>query len=209
MVLGAFISKEHYKQILDVGTGTGVLALMAKQLNPSATITAIDIDKQSEIDCKLNFQNSKWSRDLHYINASIFEFQPPKLFDCIISNPPYYEDGLLSEKQEVNSAKHTANFDLKSFFEVCKNLLCSNGEMWTIIPSNNSSKWIKYTTSIGLFPKTIISVFGKPNQIKRTIIHFSKGECQPKILEFIIRLESNEYTNQYKELTKEFHSKPL
>ena len=209
MILGACIPASNYRNILDVGTGTGVLALMAKQQNPQAKITAIDIDEQSEIDCRVNFQASQWNTDLSYINKSIFDYSPDSLFDCIISNPPYYEDGLLSSKSEINAVKHTKDFDLKLFFNVCSNLLTSSGEMWTILPSENMLKWIDHTTSIGLFPKTIISVYGKPEQLKRVILNLSKTKNVTKTFDLTIRSNSNDYTDQYKELTKEFHSKTL
>lgn len=209
MILGASISREAYKNILDVGTGTGVLALMAKQLNPLAKITAIDIDLQSAIDCQHNFGASPWQKDFTYLSDSIFELKTASLFDCIVSNPPYYENGLLSHNENVNSVKHTQNFDLQSFFKISLQLLSSEGEMWIILPSEHCSKWLQFTTSIGLFPKKVIYVYGKPGQLKRVIVHLGKTQQTLQEEDLTIRDKNNAYTDQYKLLTKEFHNKTL
>jgi tRNA1Val (adenine37-N6)-methyltransferase len=208
MVLGASING-NYQHILDIGTGTGVLALMAKQKNPSAKIIAIDIDEESLIDCKVNFENSIWKHDLNCALQDFSTYSSPHKFDCIVCNPPYYENGFLSESDSNNRAKHTLDFSLEALFQKAKSLLHPNGHFWVILPYATAEKWMDFGTSIGLFTSEQIVVFGKPDSPKRTIL---KMEIQDKKITnrfLTIRNQDNSYTNEYKELTKEFHNRTL
>lgn len=209
MILGASIDEDSYHNILDIGTGTGILALMAKQKNSLAKVTAIDIDEQSLIDCKENFENSVWINDLNCFHQDILTYFTENTFDCIVCNPPYYENGFLSESVVNNRAKHTTNFSLEMLFLKVKSLLNENGHFWIILPYSSSEKWIKFSSSIGLFTSEKTIIFGKPELPKRTILKIGLKEVKTITRFLIIRNQDNSYTNEYKELTKEFHDRKL
>lgn len=210
MVLGASIDCNSYHSVLDIGTGTGVLALMAKQKNHSAKVTAIDIDEQSLVDCKTNFKNSPWATDLSCFQQDFMTFSSVVKFDCIICNPPYYENGLLSETEANNRAKHAvANFSLETLFINVKNNLKSNGHFWLILPYTNADKWVEFGNSIGLFTNRKLILFGKPDSPKRVILtlELHPKKCIENVL--LIRNDNNTYTDEYKTLTKDFHNREL
>lgn len=207
MLLGAFIPENAYSSILDIGTGSGVLALMAKQQNPNATVEAIDIDESALIDCQFNFENSPWKYDLNCRNQDVFTLPLHQQFDCIVCNPPYYENGLLSASESVNRTKHTIDFSLENLFIKVKALLCKNGHFRVILPCSNAEKWSAFGASIGLFLIERIVIFGKPELPKRNILVFGTTEQQVIEHRFIVRNVDNSYTEMYKELTREFHNK--
>lgn len=209
MILGASIHEKAYLSILDIGTGTGVLALMAKQKNPSAKVTAIDIDEQSLIDCRTNFETSVWKNDMDCFLQDISTYSSQNEFDCIICNPPYYENGLLSESNSNNRAKHTLDFSLATLFLKVKSLLSEHGHFWIILPYSTSEKWIKFSTETGLFTNKKIIIFGKPKLPKRIILKMGLEETNSIEHSFTIRNQDNSYTDEYKELTKEFHDREL
>lgn len=209
MILGASIDEFSYSSILDIGTGTGILALMAKQKNPLAKVTAIDIDEQSLIDCKTNFENSVWKNDLTCFHQDISTYFPQDTFDCIVCNPPYYENGLLSKSDSTNRVKHTTDFSLEALFIKVNSLLNDDGHFWVILPYSGSEKWIEFSTSIGLFTSEKTIIFGKPKLPKRTILKMGLREITTIERFFTIRNQDNLYTNEYKELTKEFHDRKL
>lgn len=207
MLLGASIAENQYLSILDIGTGTGVLALMAKQKNPESIVEAIDIDEAALIDCQLNFEKSPWKDDLKYSNQNIFDLNSHQQFDCIICNPPYYENGLLSASAAINRTKHTIDFPLDDLFIKVKSLLYTNGHFRIILPYSTATKWHAFGVSIGMFLIEHITIFGKPELPKRVILTFSLTEQQITESNIIVRNEDNSYTETYRELTKEFHNK--
>lgn len=209
MLLGAFIDDHSCQNILDIGTGTGVLALMARQKNPSAKVTAIDIDEQSLLDCKINFENSPWATDLECFQQDFTNFDPPTKFDCIVCNPPYYENGMLSLSHSSNLAKHTTEFSLETLFQKVRSLLQPHGSFWLILPYSTAEKWCDFAQSTGLFTSRKITILGKTNSPKRMILKMQLLHYELTEDLFVIRNADNSYTDAYRELTKEFHDREL
>lgn len=209
MILGASINENSYLNMLDIGTGTGILALMAKQKNPLAKVTAIDTDEQSLIDCKANFENSVWRNDLNCFHQDISTYFPTTTFDCIVCNPPYHENGLLSESDSNNRAKHAFDFSLETLFLKVKSLLNEHGHFWVILPYSTSEKWIEFSTAIKLFTNEKTIIFGKPGLSNRAILKMGLEETGTIERSFTIRNSDNSYTSEYKKLTKEFHDREL
>lgn len=209
MLLGAFIPENAYSSILDIGTGTGVLALMAKQQNPNATVEAIDIDESALLDCRFNFENSPWKYDLNCRNQDVFTLPIHQQFDCIVCNPPYYENGLLSASESVNRTKHTIDFSLENLFTKVKALLYENGHFRVILPYSTTEKWSAFGASIGLFLIERIVIFGKPELPKRSVLVFGLKKEQVIERSIVVRNSDNSYTETYKELTREFHNKTI
>lgn len=210
MILGAFIDGHSYQNILDIGTGTGVLALMTRQKNPSAKVTAIDIDEQSLLDCKINFEHSLWATDLDCFQQDFISFDPHTKFDCIVCNPPYYENGMLSLSHSSNLAKHTTEFSLETLFQKVRSLLQPRGSFWLILPYPTTEKWCDFAQSTGLFTSRKITILGKIGSPKRTVLKMKLLQDDELTEDtFIIRNADNSYTDAYKELTKEFHDREL
>lgn len=210
MVLGAIVRSTHPKTILDIGTGTGVLALMMAQKFPNAHVTAIDNDSESLKDCTYNVRNSDWGARFEVLLADVFEYTPSHLFDLVVCNPPYYEDALLPEEARTTNAKHTHRFSLEQLFEKVKTWLKPEGVFWMILPNTSFAKWEMHALSMGLSVQSQIDVQGKPGQHVRTVACFARQPIASRITnELVIRNSDNTYTDQYKLLTSAFHDRIL
>jgi tRNA1Val (adenine37-N6)-methyltransferase len=209
MLLGASLSG-GYNKILDIGTGTGVLALMMAQKNPSATVYAIEPHKYSFLEAKYNFENSQFNQRLSVENTTLQNYQTQQKFDLIISNPPYYENSTLSQKKNRNSARHTIDLPIKDFYKYSANLLNEKGVLHLIFPADLKKKHIEYAKKYGLYPQKIINVIKENKKVIRNIISFSfflNNSIQTESI--IISLTNGKYSNKYIELTKDFYAHDL
>jgi tRNA1Val (adenine37-N6)-methyltransferase len=211
MLLGSFISSDSKLQGLDLGAGTGVLSLMLAQKNQKIQIDAVEIDANVANECALNFQNSKWRKNLSCISADYLHLEFKKKYDLIFSNPPYHFENLLSPDNGVNISKHSLLSDYIQFFQLVKQLLTENGDFWIILPFSSSDQLTKLASEHRLFLKEYICIHSKPSKKNiRVILNFSSQKqldiCRR---EFVIRNENNLYSEEYIALTKDFHSKDL
>jgi tRNA1Val (adenine37-N6)-methyltransferase len=211
MLLGSFISSDSKLQGLDLGAGTGVLSLMLAQKNQKLQIDAVEIDANVANECALNFQNSKWRKNLKCITADYLQFPFKKKYDLIFSNPPYHFENILSPDNGVNISKHSLLSDYIQFFKLVKQLITENGDFWIILPFSSSDQLTKLASEHRLFLKEYICIHSKPSKKNiRVILNFSsQKQVAIREREFVIRNENNLYSEEYIALTKDFHSKDL
>jgi len=210
MVLGSLVNSEKAKQILDIGTGTGVLALMMAQKYENAKLTAVEIDVLSADDCEFNFKSSPWNKRLEVIVKNILDFEAENKFDLIICNPPFYSNSLANEDQRKASAKHTAYLPFEELFKKVVSLLFQEGQFWMILPFQDKEIVRKIAVENGLFPKTDVTVNSKLNQPVRTVFCFTTTISQTMEKDAVtIRKSDNSYTEEYKILTADFHGVQL
>ncbi len=121
-------------RILDIGTGTGLLALMAAQRNPQAEIDAIEIDEDAARQAAINFKQSPFAGQLKIISGDVKEMKTDNPYDIIITNPPFFQQDLLSPNIKINLAKHAVSLSLQSLAETADALLKPDGE-WNVLLS--------------------------------------------------------------------------
>lgn len=211
MILGASVESSLLtKSILDIGAGTGVLSLMVAQKFSEASLTTIELDELSSKDCRMNFQKSNWSERLNLIQDDFLSFEFNQQFDLIISNPPFYQSTLLNENRREADAKHEQSLPSEQLIEKTSQLLSDNGMAWFILPFEDYPKWQVHFMSNDLFVHKEITVFPKldksPNRI---IVGLAKHTRETQRSNLIIRTSDGKYTDQYIELTKDFHLKDL
>ncbi len=209
MLLGSFIEPNQKGNCLEIGTGTGVISLMILQRSPEIKITALEIDFESIEEANQNFTNSPWKDRVEGVLCDFLEYSTSERFDLIVSNPPYFENGLLNESKRKASSRHEASLPLVNLFEKSKELLSEKGEFVLILPSQSAQKWIDNGFKMNLFCFKEITILGKPNLPKRSILFFSKENKEIAKEEFIIRNLDNTYTEEYKQLTFDFHGVEL
>lgn len=204
MVLGAFINEQNALTALDIGTGTGVLALMVAQRHPGLKIMAIEIDQINIELAELNFKQSKFHKQISLLKADFFDFPFTTKFDLIFSNPPFFVDSLDSKDIRKSNSRHFKQNQLKTFLFKVTELLTENGIFFLIIPFEHANVWIEQMPN-HLFVHEEIIVFGKPGKAKRIIVKCSliKNELTKRF--FTIRDNDGNYTDEYVELTKDFH----
>ena len=209
MLLGSFIESNQKGNCLEIGTGTGVISLMIVQRSPEIKITALDIDFESIEEAIQNFTNSPWKDRIEGVLGDFLDFSTSEKFDLIVSNPPYFENGLLNESKRKASTRHEASLPLIHLFEKSMNLLTEKGVFVLIIPAQSAQKWIDNALKMNLFCFKEITIFGKSNLHKRSILFFSKENKEIIREELIIRNSDNTYTEEYKRLTIDFHGVEL
>lgn len=208
-LLGAITDYSKAHSILDIGTGTGVLALIAAQSNLKANITALEIDALNSLLAMENFKNSEWSSRLEIKKCDFLEYEPINKFDLIISNPPYFENSTKTNTRRKDLAKHNNSLTPDKLFKKVSTFLTETGTFWCILPFDHSQDYLTKAKENNLVICAKIDIYGKPNVLRRFVYCFSK---QPEPLSkksIIVRDKNGKYTKEYKELTKELHDREL
>ncbi len=211
MLLGSIVSwKNEPRTILDIGTGTGVLGLMLAQRTKCTQISAIEIDEAACSEAELNFQNSSWSDRLSAIHNDILTIDFSSKFDLIISNPPYYENSLVSESERTSRAKHAEFLPAELLVKKVAEMLHSHGVFWVIVPAENRELWIAHARENGFHLQKSVCIIGKLRQgEKRRILSFGFDEVKIVFSESVVRDADGNYSAEYIKLTKEFHDRDL
>lgn len=207
VLLGAWADYSDAKTILDIGTGSGVLALIAAQKS-NAEITAIDIDEDSVVQASENFRNSKWERRLvaKWISLQEFASSSSEKFDIIICNPPYFQDSMLSPDYKKSIAKHNEALNYSSLFALSDRLLQDNGKMNVIIPTQVFDTVKESSLKEGFCIKRKLIIKPTPHKKEnRLCIEFVKKRSNIKTEVLTIRDTNLNYSAKYRDLTKDFY----
>jgi len=162
VLLGALANAENPVQILDIGTGTGVIALMLAQRFPQAKITAIELDDEAAGQARENFEESSFAGRLKVFAMRIQDFESTFKFDLIVSNPPYFPDHLKSSDQKRNQALHTDQLSFEELIQKSSELLSENGSFWVILPPRQMTDFIFLAEKYKLFLSEIYQVQDSP-----------------------------------------------
>ena len=212
VLLGAWtpIEKNPFS-ILDIGAGTGVIALMLAQRSNAEQIDALEIDEEAYEQSVDNFENSPWSDRLFCFHAGLDEFveEPEDEYDLIVSNPPFYTDDYKSDNEQRDLARFADAMPFEDLIEAADLLLSENGTFAVIIPFKEEENFLALAKEYELYPLKITHVKGTPTtEIKRSLLAFSRNESVNfPIDELIIETSRHQYTPEYIELTKDFYLK--
>ena len=209
MVLGAWIKDGDFQNILDIGTGTGVLALMQAQNHPHANIIGIELNDNSCKEARSNFQNSTFSSRLTSVCSSVQDYSTSQKFDLIICNPPYFVDSTLGDNQTSNSARHTINLSISDLYKHVNRLLSTKGQFSLVFPSDILDQHMEEASKNGLFPENILIIENEQEKAIRHLISFKKIKGKFSEQKMIVKYSSGLYSYAYVELTKAFHQKVL
>ena len=209
VLLGAAMSLESSdRTLLDVGSGTGVIALFAAQRleelkageNGEYHITAIDIDAPSVEEAALNFRESAWSSHLEARLCPLQDFTPEGKFDCIFSNPPFFEQSLRNPDGRESRARHTDTLSYRDLCGFAREHLSPRGRLSVILPSPTLLQLRRCAVSFGLAPFRIVSIRsreGKP--VSRIIAEFAPEEAAGRnpVVEEQMTVDPNPLTQKY------------
>ncbi|MGY6648240.1 tRNA1(Val) (adenine(37)-N6)-methyltransferase [Wenyingzhuangia sp. IMCC45574] len=208
VLLGAWTPVDTAKTILDVGTGTGVIALMLAQRNTVAKLHGVEIEQEAYKEARLNFKNSPWADRISIANASYIAFEGEHKYDLIVSNPPYYTDTFKDKDSERTLARHVGVLNFNSLLEKTSELLADNGACSFVVPFKEEVNFLALAKSKGLYPKKITRVKGRENvPFKRSLLYLVKESCTLKETELVIEIDRHVYTKEYIALTKSFYLK--
>jgi len=209
VLLGAWTEPENAQRILDIGTGTGLIALMVAQRS-NALIDAIDMDEGAYIQSKENIQMSPFNQRIRTFHSSLSHFKnnvSVGSYDLIISNPPYFTNSLKSPDIQRNAARHTDSLSLNDLIEDSLSLLNPNGRISLILPSENENHLIHIIeqNSLHIIRSTdIITTQGNtPKRFLVELSHSPNPDYQKDSL--TIEVSRHEYTSEYRTLTKDYY----
>lgn len=212
VLLGGWVSLSDMPlDILDVGTGTGVIALMLAQRYSNSEIEAIEIDQNAYEQAVENFENAPWADRLFCYHASFQEFfqeVDDKFYDLIISNPPFFSPSQKTEDESRNTARFEDALPFEHLFYGASKLLKDDGVFAVVMPYDKEDTAVEIAKQMHLYPQRITRVKGSPqSNFKRSLIQFMFKKITPQTSELIIETTRHNYTEPYIDLVKDFYLK--
>lgn len=209
VLLGAWVTPNGSKTILDIGTGTGVIALMLAQKS-NAKITAIDIDKDSTEQARANVAESIFREKVEVVHSSfqVMSNIYSEKFNLIVTNPPYFVDSLKNADDTKKFARHNDLLPFEELIMGVKKMLDEKGKFCLILPKNEAVIFRDIAKQKGLYLSKLMRVKTKPSieTEKRHLMQFEFKETE--FSESTLTIESDrhfDYTEEYKELTKDYY----
>lgn len=210
VLLGAWTRLRGAKNVLDVGTGTGLIALMLSQRSKSLlSIDAIDIDEGAILQTEENIGRAKFE-NVKCIHSSLQDYviDCDVRYDIIVSNPPYFSSSLHSPSGQRTLARHTDSLPMVDFMNISASLLSPDGYLSLVFPHSEKDFLIDLAKRAGLFVSRITHVYPMPHlPVKRVLLEFSLLEQVAEERDLIIEKERHIYTDEFSELVKNFYLK--
>lgn len=212
VLLGAWCPIDNNpKSILDVGAGTGILALMLAQRTNADQIDALEIDEEAYEQCVENFENSPWADKLFCYHAALDEFvdDPEDEYDLIISNPPFYSEDFKTADEQRDLARFQDAMPFEDLIEAADLLLSENGTFAVVIPYKEEERFIDLCAEYELYPVKATRVKGShKTPIIRSLLAFRRYELSVLTAnELVVEINRHEYTDDYINLTQDFYLK--
>jgi len=211
VLLGAWVEiNSEVFSVLDIGAGTGLIALMLAQKSNAEVIDAIELNDDAYEQTVENFESSGWGDRLFCYHASLQEYadEIEDKYDLIVSNPPFYNSTYKELSEERAMARHTESLTYDELLDATSKLLSEIGSCAFIIPFSEEENFIELAKQHKLFPNRITRVKGTENSpIKRSLLQFSFTETPIEINELVIEIKRHQYTSEYIKLVKNFYLK--
>jgi tRNA1Val (adenine37-N6)-methyltransferase len=208
VLLGASADLGNVRSILDVGAGTGLIAIMLAQ-RCNSEIVAIEPDYESYIQCKENVNLSGWKERIRVENSSLQDYFTNDKFDLVVSNPPWFSDSLKNPDPRKSSSRHNDSLSNAELLENTTRLIADTGRLQLIMPYAEGTVFIAEANGYGFFCNTIVKIRPLPtSEIRRLIMTFSRQRL--KTTEKFLTIEKgkrHEFTDEYISLTKDFYLK--
>ena len=194
------------KFILDIGTGTGLLALMMAQKIPEASITALEIDEDAFNQAQGNIANSKWDNKIDLIHTDANLWSSNRKYDLLISNPPYFSNALKADNYARTKARHQVDFKIEDLLSLWDKYGSEKSELACILPTGQANVLIALALRKSHFLKTQTRVSSsEEGKVIRQLLLFSKCKAPTVSSELCIYNLDKTYTKAYIELTKDFY----
>lgn len=205
ILLGTLAEFESPRRILDIGTGTGVIALMLAQRFEKSEVKGIELDVEASQEARSNFEKSAFAERLSLWQGAIQNFSSEKKFDLIVSNPPYFPDHLKSQNPKRNQALHTDKLSFEELVNSVSILLDSRGVFCCILPPRQMEDLTLILEDKGFFVNSEIRIKDNPQKpIHRVVKSFSKISGPMKKTEVSLKNKDGEYSEIYKGLLSGF-----
>ncbi len=208
VLLGAITNCPEQGRALDIGTGTGLIALMLAQRFPGIQVDAVDAEKTAVRQAAGNFVDSPWTERLRAFHANIPGFSEGK-YDVMVSNPPFYRHALGADGASRKQSRQAEAMPFETLAAYANDHLSKNGKLWIIYPATERNYLIETAAAVGLHPG--FQAFIKPTILKaahRVVMAFGRNKRIPETQVMSIEvLQRHDYSWQYKEMCKGFYLK--
>ncbi len=206
VLLGAWSDLDKAGSVLDIGTGTGLLALMVAQRS-QATVTGVDIDEEAIRQARENALRSCWANRLSFVHTDVLTYTPEVPFDTIVCNPPFFDRSLSSPDRKRTQARHTSALPLEKLAQTASRLLTEEGRMSVVLPVDVSEKFMFSCWEYGLQLYRKCTVSSKPGKApKRVLLGFVKGHAPyPSETHLYLTDSDGRRSEEYASLTKDFY----
>lgn len=209
VLLGCWTSIQGTSRILDIGTGTGVIALiLAQRTTHDVPIEAVEINQDAVVDAAENFRSSPWSNRIILHHMPIQQFKPEKKFDLIITNPPYFINSYKPPDSRRQEARHTDTLSFDNLLKSATDLLSLSGRMAIVLPLTEGKVFAGLATSHALHLNRICEFRSREHKpVERLLMEFSYSRVDYTPGKLCLYDDGEEWTTQYKALTGAFYLK--
>ncbi len=207
VLLGAWAESYNPHYILDIGTGTGLIALMMAQRFADASIDAIEIDPDSASEAADNVSASPWSRRIRIIQSDFLIWESTVPYDLILCNPPYFKNSLLPPRADRSTARHEHSLPLPALISKSSELLSADGSLAIVVPADRLTEVEQASRASCLYLTKILQVRGtRKAPVKRILIRLDKHSTPVEIKELVIEPEQRGvYSEEYRRLVHDFY----
>lgn len=204
--VASIIKRENAAQnILDIGTGTGLLSLMLAQKS-NAQITAVELEEKAYRQASSNISSSLWGNRIKVIKGDVKEYKAERLYDCIICNPPFYENELRSPGKEINMARHDESFKLDELLRVVDKGITSDGKAAILLPYHRAYHFEEMARGREFFVirKATVRQTTSHNYFRAMVV-LSKKESNSEVEEVVIKDPNGNYSPEFTALLKDYY----
>ena len=193
-------------KVLDIGAGSGLISLMLAQRAPAATIHAIELDSDAAGQAKHNFDQSPFASRLQLLRGNILTYQPAVRYALIVSNPPFFDNALLSTNSQRNQARHTGSLPMPLLLAKATALLAPGGSFALILPDNGAEAFSQIALEQGWFLSASCVVFSRSDKTPlRRLMQWQRKACSPMQQHLVIHEQTGCYSEQYRSLLRDFY----
>ena len=207
VLLGAWFPAEAGMRVLDIGTGTGLIALMAAQRG-AGSVTAVEIDPSAAAQAVRNAAGSEWADRIDVVVCDITDYHTDIKFDRILSNPPYFRDSLHSPDAGRNAARHNDSLSYEALVRCSVSMLAPGGLLCVVLPYDASNEFVQCSQTTGLYLSRrtdVVTASGR--EPKRSLLSFAGVYTNPVTDVLCLRDEVGNESAEYVELVKDFYLK--
>jgi tRNA1Val (adenine37-N6)-methyltransferase len=207
-LLGGWFNCTDSKRVLDIGCGTGLIAIMAAQ-RCEAHITGVEIDGTAALQARRNADNSPWGSRIEIANCDFLDYITDSKFDTIVSNPPYFVNSLKCDDSSRTLARHSDSLDCKIFFKKSIELLDNAGSVSIVIPCDIMDEWKAAAIEQGLYPARVLFIRTTPKKMpKRVLMEFrANSDCVTVESTLFLETSPGEYSDEAKKILGDFYLK--
>ena len=207
VLLGAWARVEDAKRIMDIGTGSGLVALMAAQRSPLAKVLGIDVDTESVRQARENVSKSPFADRVEILEVDVRGFRSDELYDCILCNPPFFTEDTLSPDASRARARHAELLRFSELTEAVARLLSQDGWFHVILPVNAENEFVNQCFMLGL--KLVRRCYVRTVQRKvpkRVLLSFAQeGPISTGYEELLLQNPDGSRSVAYADLTRNFY----